>query len=79
MASGLGKNQKHWLKAVAQVSPHGWYPGCGQVWANRSDSVALCESLVRRGLMAKEGTRPTYKLTDAGWAASGVPKPKSLG
>lgn len=63
----LGKTQISWLKCCIRDGASGvWFPGCGHYWKNRSTSINLCESLVRRGLMEKIDDRPTYRVTKAG-------------
>lgn len=60
--SGLGKRQQDFLRALVD---HGkWYRGCGWIWSNESTTVALLESLHRRGLV--ERTRDADKV-DVVW------------
>jgi hypothetical protein len=49
----LGKNQKHVLDSLARSN----YPGGGWIWSNHSGTVAICKSLVRRGLVTTREIR----------------------
>lgn len=69
----LGENQVHALRALVEHS--GWRPGCGWIWANRSTTVRLLDSLVRRGLAVRTDvpdryvpgrTSPRYEPTQQG-------------
>lgn len=69
----LGENQVHALRALVEHS--GWRPGCGWIWANRSTTVRLLDSLVRRGLAVRTDvpdrhvpsrTNPHYEPTQQG-------------
>ena len=62
----LGKDQLSWLRSIEDHRSQQWYPNCGFYWDCRSRTVALCESLVRRGLLRKVDDRPTYEITPAG-------------
>ena len=48
MARPLGERQEFMLRALRERGS--WYGGCGYKWNNYSDTVAIFESLVRRGL-----------------------------
>jgi hypothetical protein len=48
----LGENQRLAYKALLE---HGsWYPGCDWILSNRSATIRLLDSLVRRGYASKE-------------------------
>lgn len=50
--SKLGSTQQSIYQSLVR---HGdWYPGCGWIWTNRSMTIRLLESLVRRGFATKE-------------------------
>jgi hypothetical protein len=60
----IGKNQQAWLRSIGS---HGgtWHPGCGFIWGTRSDSIRLCESLVRRGMLEHDPSariQPAYRI-----------------
>lgn len=51
-APKLGPTQQSIYQSLIR---HGdWYPGCGWIWTNRSMTIRLLESLVRRGFAIKE-------------------------
>lgn len=49
----LGSNQKSILDSLANRP----YPGGGWVWSNHSETIRLCESLVKRGLVTRREVR----------------------
>lgn len=70
----LGENQSYALRCLAEYNGGTWYPGAGWVWSNRSTTVRLLDSLVRRGLATRvektdRRTRdpyPFYEITQEG-------------
>lgn len=70
----LGENQRWALRSLAEHNEGTWYPGAGWVWSNRSTTVRLLDSLVRRGLATRverthRRTResyPFYEITQEG-------------
>jgi DNA-binding PadR family transcriptional regulator len=72
----LGENQRYALRCLAEHNAGTWYPGAGWIWDNRSTTVRLLDSLVRRELATKEmrryertpGEYPFYRITEAGRA-----------
>ena len=50
----LGKNQARLLRALTEHQGR-WYPGCGWVWGNDSQTDRILASLVRRGLVERYG------------------------
>jgi DNA-binding PadR family transcriptional regulator len=70
----LGVEQKYVLIAMRRKTYGQWYDGCGWKRVNRSRTVEICRSLVRRGLATEQehyevGT--LYRLNDAGWEEAG--------
>ena len=59
----LGKNQLRVLNALKRH--HSFHAGCGWVWGNYSATVRILESLVKRGLVAKEASPNWVKYTIA--------------
>lgn len=74
MARILGDNQAYALKCLAEHNEGTWHPGAGWVWTNRSTTVRLLDSLVRRGFATRvekinRRTRepyPFYEITQEG-------------
>lgn len=67
--SVLGDTQVAVLRSLARE--HGsWHPGCGWVWKNRSTTIRILDSLVRRGLVTRtqRSYGPQYLITDTGHA-----------
>lgn len=66
-----------WMNSSPAFSE--WYPGCGWVWGNQSESARICETLLSRGLVEKFGTAKGYggrvvdgyRITQAGRDAVG--------
>ena len=44
----LGKTQVSVLRSLREHG--GWWAGCGWIWSNRSETIKLLDSLVKRGL-----------------------------
>ena len=62
----IGTTQQSCLESLYQRK--GWYPMCGWIWNNRSVTIRIMETLVKRGLVDKSGTAetPVYTLNDKG-------------
>ena len=66
----LGKTQLDILKVLSEDRTGRYYPGCGWIWGNHSETVRILESLVKRGMIIKEsrpvknqhGEYSTYRL-----------------
>jgi hypothetical protein len=85
----LGENQAYALRCLAEHNAGTWYPGAGWIWGNRSTTVRLLDSLVRRGLATRvEKTRtvgsgayagqepyPFYEITQQGRQAASESAP----
>src|SRR5215469_3326707 len=48
----LGKDQRAIYRCLQEHKS--WYPGCDWIWGNRSKTIRLLDSLVRRGYVRKE-------------------------
>ena len=48
----LGADQEHVLRKMQEKRV--WYPGCGWYFTNRSGTIRLLKSLVKRGLVTQE-------------------------
>jgi DNA-binding PadR family transcriptional regulator len=66
----LGERQGAVLRCLRDI---GLYPGGGWYYANHSTTVAILDSLVKRGLVEREqherrtgGLATSYRITDAG-------------
>lgn len=71
----LGHVQKEWLLLLHERSDRAWYHGCGFEWDGVGRTIAICVSLVDRGLMVDAGMVKgpfghvaAWKLTAAGVA-----------
>lgn len=64
MTTKIGKNQAACLRALKE---HGGWPG-GWIWTNRSETVRLLDSLVKRGLVTV--TEETIKHPAVGGAGT---------
>ena len=65
----LTEDQGQALRSLAAHNAGNWWPGCGWVWKNRSCTVRLLRSLVRRGLATEgltEDLEASFTITDAG-------------
>ncbi|MEV7929027.1 hypothetical protein [Kitasatospora sp. NPDC088779] len=52
MGVTLGKNQRAVLESMAAPDHSDtWYPGCGWIWGNRSETERIMVALERRGLL----------------------------
>lgn len=62
----LGEKQKQILHILNHQS--GWYPGCRWIWGNRSETIRILDSLVKRGLAQniENENHPRYSITDYG-------------
>ena len=58
----LGRVQEHVLRALSEFGS--WHPRCGWLWDTDSGTARIMESLVRRGLVEKNGRE--YSLTEQG-------------
>jgi|SRR5215831_3839157 len=56
----LGEDQ--WSLLASTAERHGWSYGSGWIWGNRSQHIRLSDSLVKRGLLLKDETRPVYTV-----------------
>lgn len=67
----LGKTQRGLLWSMTEHRGR-WYVNCGWLWDTHSGTARICESLVKRGLLAKtgEGRDAVYSLTAAGRAVA---------
>lgn len=62
MPRPLTGTQSSWLNSM--ISAHGrWSPGSGYIWSNYSETVRLCEALVKKGLAVPEG-KEAFVLVD---------------
>jgi hypothetical protein len=73
----LGRRQRAVLKTLAERNNGEWFPGCGWHWGNKSTTIKLLDSLVRRGLVERTETvktalsgtvwrTPLFRITDDG-------------
>jgi hypothetical protein len=65
----LTETMSHVLHALINNNDGSWHPGCGWHWANRSQTVRLLDSLVRRGYavcLSNEQYKERYEVTEAG-------------
>jgi hypothetical protein len=64
----LGKNQKAWLKAIAEHSGY-WHRFAGYGWSQPSETIRLCRALEKR-LLLQTATwsehEPTWEITELG-------------
>jgi hypothetical protein len=50
----LTDTQSSWLNSMIKASGR-WSPNSGYIWSNYSETVRLCEALVKKGLATKQG------------------------